>query len=70
MRLSRPLRLPSRHEGSGVLTTNSPRGFGSSDGNHVFCFEFGLEVGQERVREDVRERVQELGVHSVSNSVE
>jgi hypothetical protein len=42
-------------------TANSPRGFGSSDGKCLFFF--GFDVSEERVREDVRERVRELGVH-------
>jgi hypothetical protein len=41
------------------LTANSPRGSGSSDGNSVFFLHFGLEIREERVREDAREHVQE-----------
>jgi hypothetical protein len=44
-------------------TASSPRGIGSSDRNCVFFLHFGFKIGEERVREDVRERVQELGVH-------
>jgi hypothetical protein len=41
------------------LTASSPRGSGSSDGNSVFFLHFGLEIREERVREDAREHVQE-----------
>jgi len=45
-------------------TANSRRGFGSSDSNYLFRFEFGLEISEDGVRQDIGERLQELGVHS------
>jgi hypothetical protein len=44
------------------LTASSPRGFGSSRGNCLFFFDFGLEISEERFGEDVGERLQELRV--------
>jgi hypothetical protein len=46
-----------------IPTANSPRGFGSSDGNCLFCFDFDLEISEDGVSDDVAERLQELGVH-------
>jgi hypothetical protein len=46
-----------------ALTAKSRRGFGSSDGNSLFFLHFGFKVREDRVRQDVGERVHEVGVH-------
>ena len=55
----------SRCPGRGrSMTRGSPWGFGSSCGNCAFFYEFGLEISEEGVRQDVGETLHELGVHS------
>jgi hypothetical protein len=44
-------------------TANSPRGNSSSDRNYLFFLHFALEIGQQRVGENLGERVHEVGVH-------
>lgn len=60
--MRRLVRGPRRGEVIGS-TANSRRGFGSSEGNCLFCFNFDFEVSKEGVGEDIAECLHELGVH-------